>query len=130
MAEANSKRPLSPHIGIYRWQITMVMSIVHRATGIALTVGTLLLAWWLIAAATGPEAYETVRAFVASPIGILMLLGWTWSLMHHLASGIRHMVWDTGSALTLPSVYTTGWAAAVAGIVLTAAVWIAAFLIW
>src|SRR5947207_2760879 len=93
---ARIERPLSPHLQTYRVTLTMALSIVHRATGIALYFGTLLLAWWLIAAASGPGAYANVQAFTGSIIGKLILFGYTWSLLHHLCSGIRYFFWDLG----------------------------------
>ena len=93
---ARIERPLSPHLQTYRWTLTMLLSIVHRATGIALYFGTLLLAWWLISAASGPTAYAHVQAFTSSVIGRLIVFGYTWALLHHLLSGIRHFVWDLG----------------------------------
>ena len=90
------ERPLSPHLTIYRLTLTMMMSIVHRITGAALYVGTLLVAWWLIAAASGPNGYATVQWFMGSWIGRLMLFGYTWALIHHMLSGLRYLIWDTG----------------------------------
>jgi len=90
------QRPLSPHLTIYRMTWTMVMSIVHRITGSALYFGMLLLAWWLVAAATGAKYFDTANAFFGSWIGQLMLLGYTWALVHHMLGGIRHFIWDTG----------------------------------
>src|SRR5215468_8130885 len=86
---ARIERPLSPHLQTYRWTLTMALSIVHRATGIALYAGTLLLAWWLIALASGPASYAYVQAFKGSILGRLILFGYTWALMHHMLSGIR-----------------------------------------
>jgi len=98
MAEAKSPvaRPLSPHLQIYRLTLTMAMSIVHRITGAALYVGTILLAWWLLAAASGPNAYATFQAVASSLIGRLVLFGYTWALIHHMLGGVRHLIWDTG----------------------------------
>jgi succinate dehydrogenase / fumarate reductase cytochrome b subunit len=89
-------RPLSPHLQIYRPMLTMMMSIVHRITGIELYFGTLILAWWLIAAASGPNAYSNIEWFMGSWIGRLVLFGYTWALIHHMLGGIRHLIWDTG----------------------------------
>ncbi len=97
------RRPLSPHLQVYRWPITMAMSIATRATGIALGVGTLLLTWWLVAAATSPAAFASVQGFIGSPLGYLLLLGWTLSLFFHLFSGIRYLVWDVGIGYDIPS---------------------------
>jgi succinate dehydrogenase / fumarate reductase cytochrome b subunit len=123
-------RPLSPHLQVYRWQLTMALSISHRATGIALSVGTLVLVWWLMAAATGPEAYATFEGFIGSWFGLLLLFGWSFSLFFHLCTGIRHLVWDTGRALDLPSVYAGGYAAVAGSVVLTVVAWVAAFALW
>jgi succinate dehydrogenase / fumarate reductase cytochrome b subunit len=121
-----SERPLSPHLQIYRWQLTMTLSIAHRATGIALTVGTLLLVWWLVAAAAGPEAYATAAGFMRSWLGILLLIGWSFSLFYHLCAGIRHLVWDTGYGLDIKSVYQSGWTVVIASLGLTLLAWAAA----
>lgn len=89
-------RPLSPHLQIYKPMLTMMMSIVHRITGAALYLGTLLLVWWLIAAASGPSTYASVQWFMQTLIGKLILFGYTWALIHHMLGGIRHLIWDTG----------------------------------
>jgi succinate dehydrogenase / fumarate reductase cytochrome b subunit len=91
-----SARPLSPHLSIFRPILTMMMSIVHRITGAALYFGTLLLVWWLIAAASGPNAFATVQWVMGSLIGRLVLFGYTWALIHHALGGIRHLIWDVG----------------------------------
>jgi len=98
MAESKLRvaRPLSPHLQVYRWTLTMTMSIVHRATGIALYFGTLLLAWWLISASNGPKRYADVQVFYSGLFGKLVLFGYTWALLHHMLGGIRHLVWDLG----------------------------------
>jgi succinate dehydrogenase / fumarate reductase cytochrome b subunit len=105
----------------------MALSIVHRVTGIALYFGTLLLAWWLIAAASGPTAYSHVQAFTGSFFGRLIVLGYTWALLHHLFSGIRHFVWDLGYGFKASERETMTWGALLAGIALTALLWIAAY---
>lgn len=113
---------------VYRWTLTMALSIVHRATGIALYVGTLLLAWWLIAAASGSAgAYATVQAFTGSIIGRLIVFGYTWALMHHMLSGIRHFVWDLGFCFKANEREALTWAALIGGIVLTILIWIIAY---
>ncbi len=100
MAEIKSaplkERPLSPHLQIYKPMLTMIMSIVHRITGGALYFGILLLVWWLLAAAAGPNAYATVQWFMETVIGRLILFGYTWALIHHMFGGVRHFIWDTG----------------------------------
>ncbi len=106
---AQAARPLSPHLQVYKFQLTSVLSISHRATGIALSVGTLLLVWWLLAAAMGPQAYAQVHWFLGSWIGMLMLVGWAYSLFFHLCNGIRHLFWDAGYGLDLPTTYRSGW---------------------
>jgi succinate dehydrogenase / fumarate reductase cytochrome b subunit len=89
-------RPLSPHLQIYRWSWTMAMSVFHRATAVALYGGTLLLALWLVAAASGPAAFDTAQAVAGSWLGRIVLFGYTWALMHHMLGGLRHLVWDMG----------------------------------
>jgi succinate dehydrogenase / fumarate reductase cytochrome b subunit len=118
-----AQRPLSPHLQIYRPQITTVLSISHRLTGLALAVGTLLLVWWLVALASGPEAYATVQGFVGSWLGRLLLLGWTFSLFFHLANGIRHLFWDAGYGFDLKTTTASGWTAVAASVVLTLLAW-------
>ena len=98
MADVKS-RPLSPHLSIYKPTITMTMSIVHRITGIGLYAGTVLLAIWLIAAASGAQSFAMVQGFIASPLGRIILLGYTWAIIHHALGGIRHFIWDIGAGL-------------------------------
>ena len=95
-AKAPAARPLSPHLSIYRPMLSMLMSIVHRITGIALYFGTLLLVWWLLAVASGPGAYATFQLAASSIIGRLVLFGYTWALVHHMLGGLRYLIWDTG----------------------------------
>ena len=116
-------RPLSPHLQVYRPQLTSVLSITHRATGVALAVGTLLLVWWLVAAATGPEAFATAQSFIGSWLGLLLLLGWTASLFFHLCNGIRHLFWDAGKGFELKTTYASGWVVLAATVVLTVLAW-------
>ncbi len=117
-------RPLSPHLQVYRPQITSVLSITHRATGVALAAGTLLLVWWLIAAATGPEAFARAQSFIGSWLGLLLLLGWTVSLFFHLCNGIRHLFWDAGYGFELKTTYASGWTVVLATVVLTVLAWL------
>ena len=100
-------RPLSPHLSIYRWPITMAASITHRATGMALSTGTLFLAWWLIAAASGPDAYAIFARAAAHPVGEVVLFGFLWSLSFHLLNGIRHLAWDMGYGFKVPTAKLT-----------------------
>ncbi len=124
---ATDNRPLSPHLQVYKPQLTSMLSILHRLTGVALAIGTLMLVWWLIAAATGPEAYDAAQSFIGSIIGRLLLLGWTFALFYHLANGIRHLAWDTGLGFELATAYTTGWLVVIAAIVLTLASWLGGY---
>lgn len=123
-------RPLSPHLQIYRWQLTSVLSILHRASGVALSVGTLLLVWWLVAAASGPVSYVDVQRFLGSWIGLVLLFGWSLALFYHLCNGLRHLWWDTGRGLDLRSVYASGWAVLAATALLTAIAWIIGIAQW
>ncbi|MES2750356.1 MAG: succinate dehydrogenase, cytochrome b556 subunit [Pseudomonadota bacterium] len=121
-------RPLSPFM-TYRWTLTMAMSIVHRATGVALYAGTLLLAWWLIATASGPAAYANIQAFTGSWIGRLIVFGYTWALLHHMFSGIRHLIWDLGYGFKPTEREWLTWAALIAGITATVLIWIVAYVV-
>jgi succinate dehydrogenase / fumarate reductase cytochrome b subunit len=116
-------RPISPHLTIYRWTVTMTMSIVHRVTGIALYAGTLLLAIWLAAAAFGPQALDVVNAVYGSWFGLLVLFGYTWALFHHMLGGLRHFVWDLGYGFEPGQREALAWANLFASIVLTLLVW-------
>ncbi len=120
-----ASRPLSPHLQIYRWQITSVLSILHRFTGLALSVGTLLLVWWLVALASGPDAFATAQACVGSWLGRLLLLGWSFSLFFHLANGIRHLFWDAGFGFEIKTTTASGWAVVVTSVALTVIAWVA-----
>ncbi len=105
---ASTDRPLSPHLQIYRPQITSVLSILHRLTGVALTFGTLLLTWWLVAAAYGPEEFADAQAFLGSWFGHLILWGFTFAVFYHLANGVRHLLWDFGWGFEIEQVRLTG----------------------
>jgi succinate dehydrogenase / fumarate reductase cytochrome b subunit len=120
-----ASRPLSPHLQIYKWPITMALSIGHRATGVALAVGTLLLVWWLVALAQGPDAFATAQGFVGSWLGRLLLLGWSFSLFFHLANGIRHLFWDAGLGFEIKITTASSWAVVAASVALTVIAWIA-----
>ena len=120
-------RPLSPHLQVYRFTITMAMSIIHRITGAGLYAGSALVAWWLIATAAGPEAYATFQAVAGHWFGQLVLIGYTWALLHHLFSGIRYFFWDEIVATSPASANKLSWAAAVLGIAGTIAVWAVIF---
>ena len=124
MAETrNAGRPLSPHLQIYRGGLTMLMSIVHRITGVALYAGTLLLVWWLTAAATSDQYFDFVQAVFGSWIGKLILFGFTWALIHHTLGGIRHLIWDVGHGFDLKGVEAGAKLTLAASIILTVIVW-------
>ena len=128
MSNPPVERPLSPHLFIYKPMLTMMMSIVHRITGMGLYFGTLLLAWWLIAAATSPNAYATVGSFMASFIGRIILFGYTWALMHHMLGGIRHFIWDMGRGFGPQEREWLAVATLVGSISLTVIIWIVGYL--
>jgi succinate dehydrogenase / fumarate reductase, cytochrome b subunit len=113
-----AERPLSPFL-IYKPQLTSVLSFSHRGTGVALSVGTVFLVWWLVAAATSDGAFATVRWFFGSWLGMLMLLGWTFAFFFHLCNGIRHLFWDAGMGFELRTAYASGWAVVAASGLLT-----------
>lgn len=119
-------RPLSPHLQIYRPQITSVLSILHRITGVGLLLGGVLVVWWLLAAATGPEYFALVDGLITSWLGHLVLLGLTWALCYHFLNGIRHLVWDTGRGFDLEMVDKSGMAVVIGSAVLTALLWLLA----
>lgn len=130
MAEAKAQtppravaRPLSPHLQIYSWTWTMAMSVIHRITGSALYVGTLLIVYWLVSLAAGPEAFETAQAVFGSVIGRFVLFGYTWALLHHMAGGIRHFVWDFGLAFERNARMNLSRATLIVSAVLTVLVW-------
>ena len=123
-ASKRPPRPLSPHIQIYKREINMVMSILHRITGAALYFGTVLLAWWLVAAASGAEHFARANGLLASPLGLLVMFGFTWALMHHLLGGVRHLIWDTGWGFDLESIDRISWATAIGSAGLTVAIWL------
>ena len=120
-------RPLSPHLGIYRWQITMTMSIVHRATGIWLSLGTLALVYWLIAAAAGPDAYTAAQALFGGWISQILLWTWVFCLFFHLCNGIRHLFWDSGRGFAIRTFYVTGYTVWVIALLLTVTVIVLAY---
>lgn len=124
---ANVERPLSPHLQIYRWPVTMATSILHRATGCALAAGTLLLTWWLVAAAAGPDYYAMVQSILGSILGRLVLLGFSWALFYHLLNGIRHLFWDAGHGYSIPVANKSGWAVIIGSVLLTVLAWILAY---
>ena len=124
------RRPLSPHLGIYRFQLSMFLSIANRISGVASSFGTLLLVWWLVAAAAGPEAFATVQRFAGSWIGLLMLLGWTASLFYHLFGGLRHLVWDAGYGFERNTLNPVTWVVLGLTAAATAAVWAVGLSVW
>lgn len=120
-------RPLSPHLQIYRFTVTMAMSIIHRITGAALYFGTVLIALWLAATAFGPDAHALFQTVAGSILGRLVLFGYTWALLHHLFSGMRYLVWDNINAFEPRNADILSWAAAVLGFVSAVGVWVGAF---
>jgi succinate dehydrogenase / fumarate reductase, cytochrome b subunit len=123
------ERPLSPHLTIYHPALTMMMSIAHRMTGAALYFGTLLVAWWLIAAASGPNGYAAVQWFIGSLIGRLVLFGYTWALLHHMLGGVRHLIWDTGRGFGVNEREWLVRAGLFGSITLTVVLWIIGYLV-
>jgi succinate dehydrogenase / fumarate reductase cytochrome b subunit len=124
-----SQRPLSPHLGIYRFTLTMAMSIVHRITGAGLYVGVLLLAWFLIAASADASAFATFSWFIQSIVGRTLLFGFTWALLHHMLGGVRHFIWDMGYGLDHPGREHLARATVVGGLALTIIVWIIGYIV-
>ncbi len=118
-----SRRPLSPHLQVYKPQMTSVLSILHRATGLALAIGTLMVAWWLIAAATSEQAYIVAQNFAASPLGTFMIFGWSVALFYHMSNGVRHMFWDMGYLFKIKNAYAAGYLVLLSTALLTASAW-------
>ncbi len=132
MAEAQKRieRPLSPHLQIYRWPLTMLLSILHRMSGVGAGLGTLLLTWWLIATVTGPEAYEQVQVCMGSILGRLILFGFSLSLIFHTLNGVRHLVWDVGRGFEIRNATLSGWLVVVLTFILTALAWTYGLRMW
>jgi succinate dehydrogenase / fumarate reductase, cytochrome b subunit len=122
------ERPLSPHLFIYKPMLTTMMSIVHRITGAALYFGTMLMVWWLIAAASGPNAYARMGSFMNSWFGRLILFGYTWALLHHMLGGIRHFIWDTGRGFGPQEREWLAQATLAGSLILTAVIWVLGYL--
>jgi len=117
------ERPISPHLGIYKWQITMFMSILHRMTGVFLSFGLLMLTVWLLAIASGGEQYSQIMDFFRSPIGRILMIGWSYAFFYHFCNGIRHLIWDSGRGFEIDQVKTSGIIAMIVSVLLTAATW-------
>ena len=119
----NNDRPLSPHLSVYRWPVTMVTSILHRATGIAMAAGFVVLVAWLFDTASGPEVYAVFLDAANSLVGKLLLIGWSWAFFYHLSNGIRHLVWDSGRGFEKSQATASAWFVIVGSFVLTAGFW-------
>jgi succinate dehydrogenase / fumarate reductase cytochrome b subunit len=116
-------RPLSPHLQIYRWQIGNTLSILHRATGVALALGLIALTFWLVSLAAGEERYGAAYRVFASPLGLLFLAGWSFAFFYHLFNGLRHLFWDVGWGFERLQRHASGWIAVIAAVLSTAALW-------
>jgi len=125
---ATRARPLSPHLTVYRMPITMTMSIIHRITGGALYFGTLLVAVWLMAAASSEATFDWVNWAFGSWLGRLILFGYTWALMHHMLGGIRHFIWDTGAGLEKHTASKIAWTTLAGSVALTLLIWVAGYM--
>ncbi len=122
-SEIKAKRPLSPHLQVYKPQMTSTLSILHRACGVALALGTLMVAWWLIAAATSEAAYGIAMGFASTPLGGFMIFGWSVALFYHLSNGVRHLFWDMGYLLKIEDAYKAGYLVLLSTAILTCAAW-------
>ena len=120
---ANDSRPLSPHLQVYRWQVTMFLSILHRMTGFGLAAGAVMVTWWLMAAVLGEAQFNAFHAFTQSCLGKLMLMGWLWAFVFHFMNGIRHLVWDTGRGFTIKQAANSAWFVLIASLLGTLAIW-------
>ena len=127
MPEARSKRPLSPHFQVYKWPVTMGTSILHRVTGVGLGLGTLILAWWLVAASLGPDAYAAFETAAFNLFGRFVLFGFTLALVYHALNGVRHLAWDLGYGFKVATANISGLIVYGATVVVTLVIWIAAY---
>lgn len=123
-------RPLSPHIQVYRPQMTSLLSIAHRITGVWLGVGSLFMVAWLLALAAGPQPFAAMQAFFGGWVGRIVMAGWSFSVCFHSANGIRHLFWDAGLGFSLRTTYASGWGVIAITILLTIATWAAAYVVW
>ncbi len=129
-ARPMAPKPMSPHLSIFRPYVNMVLSIMHRITGVVNYWGSLLLTAWLISAAMGESQFNAVSSFMGSPIGLIILVGFTWSVMHHMLGGIRHFIWDTGHGFSLPVVRALSWATLFGSVTLTGLIWFVGLSLW
>jgi succinate dehydrogenase / fumarate reductase cytochrome b subunit len=129
-ARRMAPKPMSPHLSIFRPYVNMVLSIMHRVTGVVNYWGSLLLTAWLISAAMGEQQFNAVSSFIGSPIGLIILVGFTWSVIHHMLGGIRHFVWDTGHGFSLSTVRALSWATLFGSVTLTGLLWFVALSQW
>jgi succinate dehydrogenase / fumarate reductase, cytochrome b subunit len=123
----NKVRPTSPHWQVYRWQIGNTLSILHRLTGVALALGLIALCYWFVALASGPQSYAAAMRVFASPLGMLVMMGWTFAFLYHLLNGVRHLFWDLGVGFERTPRHASGWLAVLGAVGLTLGVWA---LIW
>lgn len=123
-------RPMSPHLSIFRFYTNMVLSIMHRVTGVANYWGSLLVTAWLISAGMGDKPFNTVSSLLASPLGLIVLVGFTWSLMHHMLGGIRHFIWDSVNGFSVSSIRALSWATLFGSVTLTGLIWFAGLSMW
>ena len=121
---SNTERPLSPHLSIYRWPVTMTLSILHRATGVAMAIGLAVLAAWLVCAAAGSADYDQFVALLSTLVGRLFLIGWSFAFFYHLANGIRHLVWDTGRGFEKRQANASAWFVLILSVATTAVFWL------
>lgn len=121
------ERPLSPHLQVYKLPLTANLSILHRMTGVALSLGLIMIIWWLVAAATGPEAYALFMSFAGHPVGLFMIFGWSVALFYHSCNGIRHLFWDMGYLFKIKEAYASGYVVLILTAILTAGVWYLAY---
>lgn len=124
------RRPMSPHLDVYRWPLSMALSISHRASGVGVGIGTLLLTWWLVAAAVSDQAFDRVQWFLGSALGMLLLFLWSAALIFHFFTGLRHLWMDTGRGLDKPGYGRTGWAAVIGTGIATVLLWLIGLAVW
>ncbi len=120
-------RPLSPHLSVYKFRITSTLSILHRMTGVVMSIGAIAFVWWLFAVASGPEAYATFTSVAGSIVGKIAIAGWLFTFFYHLCNGVRHLFWDAGKGFEIEQARASGWTVVAVSALATAAAWLVAF---
>ena len=120
----DSGRPLSPHLGVYKWEVSNTMSILHRVTGVFLSIGAVIFVGWLITTATNQATYDGMMRLIGSPFGLVLTLGWTFCFFYHFCNGIRHLFWDVGYGFDPQVARFSGWLVLILALLLASGFWL------